>query len=248
MSAETRWVEVAPERLAGWCTRFAERHGGSYVASLADRVLVLEAADGECAECHPSPGQPDPIQPDLGQPDERQPDEGQPDEGQPGRTDAGQVLVEAFCSAATGQRRLGLLLARRGGFAVGIAEGATLLESKVDSRYVQGRTAAGGWSQQRFARRRQNQAKAAAGDAAQVCLRLLVPAANRLDAIVTGGDRQMVDATLADARLEVLRPLVDARFLAVPDPKLNVLRSAVDSARAVRVRLRPAGDRRSAWI
>ncbi|MGW0243639.1 Vms1/Ankzf1 family peptidyl-tRNA hydrolase, partial [Micromonospora chalcea] len=35
------------------------------------------------------------------------------------------------------------------------------------STAVQGRTAAGGWSQQRFARRRDNQAKAALGDAAE---------------------------------------------------------------------------------
>ena len=40
----------------------------------------------------------------------------------------------------------------------GVAEGDRLVASKVDSYYVQGRTAAGGWSQQRFARRRENQA------------------------------------------------------------------------------------------
>ena len=36
--------------------------------------------------------------------------------------------------------------------------GATLESSKVDSSYVQGTTKAGGWSQQRYARRRANQA------------------------------------------------------------------------------------------
>lgn len=256
MSTEARWVEVAPERLAGWCARFAGRHGGSYLASMVDGVLVLEAPDGERAECHPPPGQRDLGQCDVGQCDVGPCDVGPCDVGQrdlgqrdvghseaaepgAGEPGAGQVLVQAFCSAAAASRRLGLLLARRGGFAVGVAEGTTLIDSKVDSRYVQGRTAAGGWSQQRFARRRQNQAKAAAGDATEVCLRLLVPVRGRLDAIVTGGDRQMVEAVLADPRLDALRSLVDARFLAVPDPKLAVLQSAVASARAVRVRLLP---------
>jgi hypothetical protein len=132
---------------------------------------------------------------------------------------------------------LGLLLARRAGYAVGVAEGLKLASSKVDSRYVQSRTAAGGWSQQRFARRRENQAKAAAGEAADECVRLLVPATARLTAVVTGGDRPMVDAVLADPRLAGLRPLVAERFLAVPNPKRTVLEDAVRSARSVRIRL-----------
>ena len=132
---------------------------------------------------------------------------------------------------------LGLLLARRAGYAVGVAEGMKLVSSKVDSRYVQSRTAAGGWSQQRFARRRDNQAKAAAGEAADECARLLVPVAGRLTALVTGGDRPMVDAVLADPRLAPLRGLVAERFLAVPNPKRTVLEDAVRSARSVRIKL-----------
>ncbi len=136
--------------------------------------------------------------------------------------------------------RLGLLLARRAGYAVGLVDGAKLIASKVDSRYVQSRTAAGGWSQQRFARRRDNQAKAAAGEAADECVRILLPAAGRLTALVTGGDRQFVDAVLADARLARLRELVAARFLPVPNPKRAVLEEAVTAARAVRIKLTEA--------
>ena len=52
-----------------------------------------------------------------------------------------------------------LLLLRRGGYGVGRAsQGGALAASKVGTRYVQSRTAAGGWSQHRFARRRDNQA------------------------------------------------------------------------------------------
>jgi hypothetical protein len=139
--------------------------------------------------------------------------------------------------AATPPQRRGLLLARRGGYAVGVADGPALVASKVDSRYVQSRTAAGGWSQQRFARRRENQAKAAAGEAADACARLLVPEAKRLAAVVTGGDRQFVDSVLADARLGTLRALVAPPFLNVPDPKRAVLENAARSAQRVRIRV-----------
>ena len=70
-------------------------------------------------------------------------------------------------------RRVGVLLVRRAGFAVGVFEGATLVASKVDSTYVQGTTKAGGWSQQRYARRRANQASAAFAEAADVAVRVL---------------------------------------------------------------------------
>src|SRR6266511_1852980 len=147
------------------------------------------------------------------------------------------VDLDGFVAAAQQERRLGLLLVRRGGFAVGVATGTELVASKVDSRYVQSRTAAGGWSQQRFARRRENQAKALVEAATEVAVRLLLPETGRLDALVAGGDRRLVDAVLSDARLASLAPLRSARFLDVPDPKLNVLQAAVRGARTVRIRL-----------
>jgi hypothetical protein len=145
--------------------------------------------------------------------------------------------LDGLVAEALRRRRLGLLLIRRGGFAVGVAEGAELVVSKVGSRYVQSRTAAGGWSQQRFARRRENQARAAAGDTAEVAGRLLLPEVAALDAVVTGGDRRLVDEVLADPRLAPVRQLRADRFLDVPDPKLAVLKTAVAAARSVRIRL-----------
>jgi hypothetical protein len=133
--------------------------------------------------------------------------------------------------------RIGLLLARQGAVAVGIATGTTLEMSKVDSRYVQGRTAAGGWSQQRFARRRVNQAKAAAADHADIVARLLLPSVSALAAVVTGGDRRAVDAILADPRLAPVAALRSARFLTVGEPKYAALEAAVAQARAIRIRV-----------
>ena len=190
-----------------------------WVAGFADRHgspeilkqsygLRLDAPDGAVAELHAPPGVPTVA--DL-----------------PG-----------FLAAAVQPRRLGLLLARRGAVAVGIAHGERLLSSKVDTHYVQGRTAAGGWSQHRFARRRVNQAKAAAGDAVQLVVRLLLPSVGTLDAVVTGGDRRTIDTVLADRRLAAVAALRAERLLDVPDPRHAVLVSAVAAARAVHVLVR----------
>jgi hypothetical protein len=140
--------------------------------------------------------------------------------------------------AAQEPRRLGLLLARKGAVAVGIAHGAELVVSKVDTHYVQGRTAAGGWSQQRFARRRDNQARAAAADGAGIVGRLLLSEVRTLAALVAGGDRSAVDAILGSPALAPLGRLRSERFLDVPEPRHAVLVSAVAGARAVSVLVR----------
>jgi hypothetical protein len=106
---------------------------------------------------------------------------------------------------------------------VGRFVGDRLVASKVDSTYVQGRTKAGGWSQQRYARRRGNQATKAYAEAADVAARLLLPSAASLDALVGGGDPGAVSAVLTDPRLAPLRPLLQPRVHPVPDPRLRVL-------------------------
>ncbi|MGC1209750.1 MAG: acVLRF1 family peptidyl-tRNA hydrolase, partial [Micromonospora sp.] len=143
-----------------------------------------------------------------------------------------------FVAAAAAPRRLGLLLARKGAVAVGVAAGEELVVSKVDTRYVQGRTAAGGWSQQRFARRRDNQAKAALADAVELAARLLLPEAPALAALVCGGDRRSVDTVLAERRLAPLAALRAERLLDVPEPRHAVLVAAIAAARAVRILVR----------
>ncbi|MEU6075313.1 acVLRF1 family peptidyl-tRNA hydrolase [Micromonospora sp. NPDC047074] len=170
--------------------------------------LLLAAPDDATAELHTPPGAP------------------------------AAVDVPGFVAAATAPRRIGLLLARKGAVAVGVAAGEELVVSKVDTRYVQGRTAAGGWSQQRFARRRDNQAKAALGDAAELAVRLLLPEASSLGALVCGGDRRAVDTVLADRRLAPLAALRADRLLDVPEPRHAVLVGAIAAARAVRILVR----------
>jgi hypothetical protein len=133
------------------------------------------------------------------------------------------------------ERRIGVLLVRRGGFAVGVFDGSRLVASKVDSTYVQGTTKAGGWSQQRFARRRANQASAAFADAAQAAVRIL--GGEKLDALVAGGDRDAVRSVLADRGLAHLQPV--GPWLTVKDPKRKILEQMPEQFRAVRIRLDP---------
>lgn len=192
-----RWVSVGPERLARWLAGFAERHGAVTTVATATTV-VLSAADGARAEVEvPFP----PCQ-NLS------------------ALEPAEVLT-ALVEHALAPRTVGVLLVRRGGHAAGVFEGPKLVASKVGSRHVQGRTAAGGWSQQRFARRREGQAAVAVGAAADEAARVLL--ARPLQALVVGGDRASVDAVLADRRLAPLQALVTGRLLDVGDPRLKVL-------------------------
>jgi hypothetical protein len=146
------------------------------------------------------------------------------------------ATVDAFVEHVTRERTVAVVLVRRGGHAAGLFHGTELAASKVGSSYVQGTTKAGGWSQQRYARRRANQAEAAFADAADAAVRVLGDA--RPDALVVGGDRDGVRAVLADRRLAHLPDPSDP-WLAVKDPRLKVLAATPDQFRAVRVRLDP---------
>lgn len=123
-----------------------------------------------------------------------------------------------------------LVLVRRGGFAVGRVEDGHLVASKCGTRYVQGRTKAGGWSQQRYARRRANQAADVAAAAADAVTAVLGRSAA---AVVAGGDRPLVRTVLDSTGSE--EGVV--RWLDVPDPRHTVLVSAVEPARAARIAL-----------
>src|SRR6266545_5628837 len=135
------------------------------------------------------------------------------------------------------ERRTAVLLVRRGGYGVGVFDGTELVASKVGSRHVQGTTKAGGWSQQRYARRRENQAREAFGAAADAAERILLPELDNLVALFRGGDRRAVDTVLSDPRLAGLAPLARDPFLAVPDPRQRVLEQAGANALVVRIEI-----------
>ncbi|MGH3423712.1 MAG: acVLRF1 family peptidyl-tRNA hydrolase [Nocardioidaceae bacterium] len=124
----------------------------------------------------------------------------------------------------------GLILVRRGGFAVGRVRAARLVDSKCGTRYVQGRTKAGGWSQQRFARRRANQAEQLARACAGAIDRVLADRSGL--PVFGGGDRDLVARTVA-----ITQPPVElcGRLLDVPEPRRQVLVEAVTQARSVTI-------------
>ena len=124
----------------------------------------------------------------------------------------------------------GVLLVRKGGFAMARMSSAVMGESKTGQRHVQGRTKAGGQSQQRFARRRDNQARQAYEAAAEHAVRIL---GDCRGPVVTGGDHGAVGEVLGDPRLSGLR-VVDP-WLAVPDPRRGVLEQSVIDAGAIQV-------------
>ena len=138
----------------------------------------------------------------------------------------GPAEAGALAAAVAAPADWGVLLVRKGGFAVARLAGETVTGSKVGQRHVQGRTKAGGQSQQRFARRRDNQARQAYEAAAGHAVRLLAGT----PVLVTGGDHGAVEAVLADARLG---GRVVGRWLPVPDPRRRVLEAAVEDALAV---------------
>jgi hypothetical protein len=244
--AGDRWVEVSPSRFPGWVTGFGERHRGiaavafdGSVDSARPDVLTLRGGDGATAACHP------PFPPVTAFPPARE----APADSAAGAEDASDVdalatdaaavdaLAAAVAAHAAVDRSIGVLLVRRGGYAIGLFHGERLTASKVGSRYVQGRSKAGGWSQQRFARRREGQAAQLVGAAADAALRLLVPSAAGLDGVLLGGDTLLLGDLRQDRRLAALWPLVAERQLDVADPRLDVLRECGRRARAVRIRI-----------
>lgn len=143
---------------------------------------------------------------------------------------------------------LGVVLIRRGGYAVGLASHGSWSASKVGTRHVQSRTAAGGWSQQRFARRRGNQADALVEAVGGHALRVLLGdnesppsgAPGMPAGLVVGGDRTLVAAVLAESSLRSLSALPRRELYDLPDPRREVLDRALARGRAVRIRLREA--------
>ena len=192
-------VLVPPARLVRWVDNFVARHGGTTYA-VRDGALCGTAADGSSFAARLPFGASY---------------DGVPD-------------VVALLAAAAPPARWGVLLVRKGGFAVARLEGEQLVEHKIGQRHVQGRTKAGGQSQQRFARRRDNQARQAYEAAADHAARILRPGP-----LVTGGDRGAVEEVLADPRLA--GAVLVEPWLAVPDPRRAVLDRAIADAQSLAV-------------
>ena len=134
------------------------------------------------------------------------------------------VYVGPLLEEIAADRRVAAVLVRLGGYAVGVFEGERLVVSKVGRRLVHGRHRAGGSSANRFRRRRDEQARAALQEAAEVVTRVLGPEHGRLDAVALGGDRTAIRRMFElQPELRWLEELALERFFTVPEPRLAVL-------------------------
>jgi hypothetical protein len=191
-------VLVPAARVVRWFENFEARHGGA-AYTVVDGGLHAVSADGSTAAARLPLGQ----------------------------VYDGPPRPHELADSAAPPRTWGILLVRKGGFAVARLAGTDLVEHKIGQRHVQGRTKAGGQSQQRFARRRDNQARAAYDAAADHAARIL---SGPLHSVVTGGDRSAVDAVLADPRLKHAADHRAELWLDTPDPRRAVLDQAVVDA------------------
>ncbi|HEX4223563.1 MAG TPA: acVLRF1 family peptidyl-tRNA hydrolase [Pseudonocardiaceae bacterium] len=197
-------VEVTADRIVGWFARFTERHQNVRSVELSTERLQVEAVDGATASAAV------PFAPLLLEAPVTDLDS------------AVGLLVEHLARP----RLIGLVLVRLGGHSIGIARGGTVLASTTDHLPVHGRNKAGGWSQQRFARRRVGQARVAVQHAAADVRRVLGPRVGELSAVVLGGDPRVLAALRAEPGLAEVFALAQSRVLDVPEPRRTVLDEA----------------------
>ncbi|PPK66700.1 acVLRF1 family peptidyl-tRNA hydrolase [Actinokineospora auranticolor] len=210
-----RAVEVVAGRVPGWFARFAERNGGVVRTVVGPDEIVVWSGDGVTATVAVPFG---------------------PLAGVVGERDG--LDVSALVEHLAVPRRVGLLLVRLGGHSVGVAEAGQVVVSRTDRHLVHGRSAAGGWSQQRFARRREGQARHALEAAARDVGEVLGSRVGELSAVVLGGDRQALDTLRAERALAPVFALAVPRVLDIPEPRRTVLDDAAERAFAVEVVLR----------
>jgi hypothetical protein len=134
------------------------------------------------------------------------------------------VELEPLFEALAADHVVAALLVRLGGYSVGVFDGERLVASKVGSRFVKGRHKKGGSSAGRFSRRREEQARALIGEAAEVAVRVLDPWRDRVEFVALGGDRSAVDQVLeASSGLAWLAERTLPRFFTVREPRLREL-------------------------
>lgn len=213
LSGGGRSVEVEPARLERFCAGVTDRHGPVLRTVTEGSRVSLTTADHTTVDLVPTVGGLAPLVQDG-------------------------LHLQALLAHLDLPHRVGLLLVRAGGHSAGVAVRGRVLTSSTDRRHVQGRTAAGGWSQQRFARRRAGQTRSALEQAGRTAARALL--AQSLDVLVTGGDRRSVTAVLADPNLAALVALLSERWLDTPEPRRATLDVAAARAHTVLVLLRPA--------
>jgi hypothetical protein len=204
-------VEISASRVVGWVNRFAGRNNGVSDLVASPDHLEVRAGDGTLAVLEVPFG---PMS--IG----------------------GREPVEALVNHLSGLGLLGLVLVRGGAHSIGTARDGVVLSSSTDRAYLQGRTAAGGWSQQRYARRRGNQLTASLADAASTIERVLLPFAARLGGVVLAGDAAALHRVMGEAALQPLTRIPSRTFGDIPEPRRAVLDAVAQRSLVVRILVR----------
>lgn len=196
MNSAQRTAHVRADRLSGWVDRFAASHRGLASTTDTDDGVLLAMRDGATALlCAPWP-----------------------DDGRPGR---GTGSLERLASLAAQERRLALVLVRRGGYAVGIAVGGKLVAHKVGSASARSRGGDAG--------------AAVAERAAQEAARIFD--ASTFEYLATGGDKLLVESALAAPALRRYTTLPRLAPLAVVDPRMDVLTRAATDFSSIHIKI-----------
>ncbi len=134
------------------------------------------------------------------------------------------IDAEPLLSLLAARLTIGVALVRLGRYAVAIYEGRKLAVSKTDTRYVKGKHHAGGTSQRRFQRVRENQIHRLYVEAAGALERQWRPWLDRLDYVVLGGEAATVNGFVKECPLLArLAPITLERRLDVREPNRAAL-------------------------
>jgi len=208
-----RVVEVEAGRLTGWINRFGVRNDGLGAVTGSLSTVTVTAGNGTVATLAvPFP----PMRAGDGEP------------------------VQALLDHLGQVGPTAAILVRAGAYSIGICSDGAVQSSSTDTRYVQSRTAAGGWSQQRYARRRGNQRRDANRAAAGAAHRVLAPAAGSIRALVVGGEPGAIREVLDDPRLAFLVQLPRRTFTDVAEPRRAVLDQVAARCLAIEITIREA--------
>lgn len=136
----------------------------------------------------------------------------------------GGVMDDPLQSLLSAQFTVGVALVRLGRYAVAIYQGRRLAVSKTDTRYVKGKHHAGGTSQRRFQRVRENQIHRLYAEASEALERQWQPWLDRLDFVALGGEAATVRGFARECRLlSRLAPITLPHRLDVREPNRAAL-------------------------
>lgn len=196
-------VEIPPQRLAGWLVRFAAHHGEVQLVDQNLSTTSFQAANGTNITLLT------PFAP---------------------LTVTHHDPVENILAHIDQLAPIAMIATRSGAYSVGVCADGKVLSSSTDRQYVQGRSAAGGWSQQRFARRRGNQQRSSFAAAAEAAHHMFSTYDGSFGGLLLAGSRAATDTVLADPRLQHIAQLPRRVIRDIGPPRRRVLDELAERA------------------